>query len=351
MDYFKRVTAQTPTRFWINNVTREQASLAIEAGAYGCTQNPSYTYKMLTDAQEQQFVFEKLDKILAEEPDDNEAQVKLQRELVAGIAEIFLPMYERSHGKQGYVSIQGDPFREDTDSIVRYAEYNASASPNIMAKIPVTKDGLDAIEYVARKGIAINATEVMSVRQALDVCERYVHATKDMAAPAPIYFSHITGILDEYLRNTVKAQGIDISPDVLWQAGIAAAKKTYWMVKEKNYPVGFIGGGARGLHHFTEMVGADASITINWAGTADALLAQDMPVVQRFLAPTPYSVIDELTEKLPDFRKAYYANAISADEYEDFGPVVLFRSSFEKAWSSALDIIRQRRSDLSTGQK
>ena len=35
--YFHRVHAQTPTRFWINNVTREQAHLAIEAGAVGCT--------------------------------------------------------------------------------------------------------------------------------------------------------------------------------------------------------------------------------------------------------------------------------------------------------------------------
>ena len=142
MDYFKRVSAQTPTRFWINNVTREQAHLAIDAGAVGCTQNPSYTYKMLTDEQERPYVYEKLDRIIGLEADDNEAQVMLQRELVAGIADIFMPMYESSHGRQGYVSIQGDPFREDVSNIVRYAEFNAGASPNIMAKIPVTKEAL-----------------------------------------------------------------------------------------------------------------------------------------------------------------------------------------------------------------
>lgn len=346
MDYFKRVSAQTPTRFWINNVTREQAHLAIDAGAVGCTQNPSYTYKMLTDEQERPYVYEKLDRIIGLEADDNEAQVMLQRELVAGIADIFMPMYERSHGRQGYVSIQGDPFREDVSNIVRYAEFNAGASPNIMAKIPVTKEGLEAIEHVARQGIAINATEVMAVKQAIDVCECYVRATRDMANPAPIYFSHITGILDEYMQKTVKAEGIAVSPDALWQAGMSVAKKVYWMVKERNYPVGFIGGGARGLHHFTEMVGADAAITINWSGTADALIQQDAPVVQRFLAPTPYSVVDELTEKLEDYRKAYYLNAISSEEYEEFGPVVLFRESFEKAWTSALQIIGSRRREL-----
>jgi len=345
-DYFKRVQEQTATRFWINNVTREQARMAIEAGAVGCTQNPAYTYKMLTNKEEKEHVYMIMDEIIRSESDDNDVQVKLQRQLVAGIAEVFMPIYEESFGKNGYVSIQGDPFREDTESIIRYAEYNAAASPNIMAKIPVTKEGLEAIEYVASKGIAINATEVMAVKQALDVCRVYEKATKGMKNPAPIYFSHITGIYDEYLQKLVKEQGIDISPDVLWQAGMSIAKKVYWMVKEKNYPVGFIGGGARGLHHFTEMVGADAAVTINWVGTADKLIEQDQPVVQRFLAPTPHSVVDELAEKIDDYRRGYFVNAITAEEYEDFGPVVLFRSSFEKAWSSALDIIRQRRAEI-----
>lgn len=346
MDYFKRVEAQTPTRFWINNVTREQAHLAIDAGAVGCTQNPSYTYKMLTHPSEKDHAFAKLDGILKTEKDDNKVLVRLQRALVADVAEIFLPMFEESKGLKGYVSIQGDPFHEDVENIVRMAEYNASAAPNIMAKIPVTKEGLEAIAYVARKGIAINATEVMAVKQALDVCETYVKATRDMQKPAPIYFSHITGIYDEYLQKTVKEQGVDISPDVLWQAGMSIAKKVYHMVKEKKYPVGFIGGGARGLHHFTEMVGADAAVTINWEGTADRLIEQDSPVVQRFNMPTPDSVIDELCEKIPDYRRGYFVNAITAEEYEDFGPVVLFRSSFEKAWKNARVIIAERRTEI-----
>ena len=46
-DYFIRVSKQTPTKFWINNVTLNQADLALEAGAVGCTQNPAYTWKIL----------------------------------------------------------------------------------------------------------------------------------------------------------------------------------------------------------------------------------------------------------------------------------------------------------------
>lgn len=332
--YFHRVTAQTPTRFWINNVTREEAQLAIDEGAVGCTQNPSYVWKMLSHETESGYATDLLKEIL-EKGGEIDPQVQLQRTLVGNVAKIFLPMYEQTNGKWGYVSIQGDPFKEDTESIIKFAEYNREAGPNIMAKIPVTEEGLKAIEYCAAKRIPINATEVMAVRQALDVCEVYEKATKGMKDPAPIYFSHITGIYDEYLKKYAADIHADVTPDALWQAGMIIAKKVYALVKEKRYPVGFIGGGARGLHHFTEMVGAEACITINWKGTAEDLIKQDPPVVQRFQTPVPASVVDALNENLPDFKRGYEINGITPPEYEDFGPVVLFRKSFEEAWTNA----------------
>lgn len=334
-DYFKRVATLTPTKFWINNVTEEEAYLAIEHGAVGCTQNPAYVYKMMQQPSQK----EKIDKLIMKYKEDGlsvtDIEVAIQRDLVKAIAEIFMPIYEATNGKFGYVSIQGDPFHEDVDTIVKYAEYNHEAAPNIMAKVPVTPDGLKAIAYLLQKGIAINATEVMSVSQALDVCKVYKEATKHMAKKPVIYYSHISGILDEYLVGVVKDNHIDIDKDILWQAGIAAAKKTYHMTKDLYPEVGFIGGGARGLHHFSEMIGADASITINWKGTADKLLEQDLPVVNVFDRETPHYVVDELVGKIPDFRKAYFTHALSAEDYEEFGPVVLFRKSFEDAWKGA----------------
>ncbi len=342
-DYFIRVQKATQTRFWINNVTRKEADMAIEAGAVGCTQNPSYVWKMLNDPDESEYAGKILSDIMSKEKDDGEALVVLQRELIGGVAKHFMPLYEKSHGRQGYVSIQGNPIQEDTESILRFARYNRKAGPNIMIKIPVTEDGLKAIGVLASEGVPINATECMAVRQVLDVCDTYVEATKDLESPAPLYFSLITGIYDEYLQKYVAKNNVDINKDALWQAGISVAKKVHALVKERNYPCGFIGGGARGLHHFTEMVGADASITINWKGTADKLIEADLPVVSRFLQPTPYSVDDELIEKLPDHRKAYFINAIEPHEYEEFGPVELFRSSFVSAWKNALEYIHSKR--------
>ena len=76
------------------------------------------------------------------------------------------------------------------------------------------------------------------------------------------------------------------------------------------------------------------------------LIEQDPPVVQRFLLPTPESVTDELIEKIEDYRRAYILNAIRPEEYENFGPVELFRSIFEKSWGSTLEFIKNRRTSL-----
>lgn len=346
LSYFQRVSMYTPTRFWINNTTREEAAKAISAGATGCTHNPSYTWKMISNANEKQYVDEKLKDILKKEKDADNALIALQRELVLGIARSFYPMYEASCGKYGYVSIQGDPFHEDAQTIIECARYNCSVAPNIMAKIPVTTDGLKAIGVLAAEGVPINATEVMAVRQAMDVCEVYAEAVRDLKNPAPILYSHITGIYDEYLQSYVEKNKIDISGDVMRHAGISIAKKTYRLTKAKYPQVGFIGGGARSLHHFSDMVGADAVVTINWVGTADKLIDQNLPVIESFNLQTPLWAEDELLEKLPDYRKGYQINAISAHEYEDFGPVVLFRSKFEDDWKDALEYINKRMREL-----
>jgi transaldolase len=99
------------------------------------------------------------------------------------------------------------------------------------------------------------------------------------------YMSHIAGIYDDHLQNYVKEHDVHISPDVLHQAGLAVARKVYKMMIERDYPCVFIGGGARGLHHFTEMVGGKVCITINWEGTADQLIEQDPPVMYRLVQP------------------------------------------------------------------
>jgi transaldolase len=82
-------------------------------------------------------------------------------------------------------------------------------------------------------------------------------------------------------------------------------------------------------------------ITINWVGTADKLLEQNPPVVYRLFNSVQQYVIDELMEKLPDVKKGYLEVGLTVEEFEDFGPVQLFKSAFTKSWGRVLSILRR----------
>jgi len=343
-DYFQRVEKLTPTKMWINNVTPKEAEMAIAAGAKGCTQNPSYTWKMLNHPEEKENAKKVLLETMAESKDANEVVCIFQRKLIAKAARVFMPLYKKTNGEHGYVSIQGDPIHEENpDVIVKEARLNRELSPNIMIKIPATKAGLKAMNVLIEENTSLNATEVMGVSQAIEICEMYKKITLKTKTKPVMYLSLITGIFDEWLQKEVEKQGIEISSDILYQAGLVIAKKVYNVMHDRGYELGFIGGGVRGLQHFTEMVGGDVCITMNWKGHADKLLELGQPVVSRLFNPVQDKVLDTLIEKVPGFRKAYMENGLNIEEYEDYGPVVFFRDSFVSAWKNVIEEVNNLR--------
>jgi transaldolase len=89
------------------------------------------------------------------------------------------------------------------------------------------------------------------------------------------------------------------------------------------------------------MIGGDCVVTINWRGTADVLLKEDPPVVWRLFNPVPEHVIKELSAKLPDYRRGYVEKGLEVQEYEEFGPVELFRSGFVGSWKRVLELVAE----------
>lgn len=342
--YFLRVHDQSPTQFWINNPTRGQADLAIANGAVGCTANPSYSQKMIDHPVEGEYAMALLREAVAETEDEYRAAEVFQQKLVLPIAEKFLPLHLKNPSRDGFVSIQGDPIDdENVEGIIRQSRENRALAPNIVCKVPCTGPGLKAMETLFAENIPVNATEIFGVSQMIALCETYERVAKETGNRPVLFMSHIAGIYDDHFKAYVEQEKVDISPDVLWQAGLAVARKVYAIMKERGYSAIFIGGGARGLHHFTEMVGGDCVVTINWEGTADKLIESDPPVVYRLFNPVPQYVIDELMEKLPTFRQGYLEDGLSVEEFEGFPPVQLFRSAFVKSWNRVLDLARGMR--------
>lgn len=342
--YFYRVAQETNTRMWVNNPTNQEVEEAIAAGGVSCTTNPAFCARLIAD--EPEYIRRIVDGMVKVVSSDDVAAERVYQKASSWIVEQFLPLYEASGGTQGFVTIQGSPYcDEDTDYIVKEALRHRKVGKNVLAKIPAHEAGIPAIGALVERNVPVCATEIFSVDQAIRVGETYQQAAKKSGNHPPFYVTNITGWFDKYVAGYVKQEQIHIAPEVLIQAGWAVAHEQYRIYKERGYQGIMLGGGALETHHFTEMVGGDMHVTLNW-NIAQKLIDADGPVVPRLNMPAPKEVVEELSEKLPAFRQGFCEGGLSVEEFKDFGPLVLFRNMFLQGYSRLMQEIGARRAAL-----
>jgi transaldolase len=94
-------------------------------------------------------------------------------------ADVFRPVFDSTNGADGFVSLEVSPeTARDTDRSVIEARrlWNAVDRPNVMIKIPGTREGWPAIERCLAEGININITLLFSVEHYGAVAEAYLRA-------------------------------------------------------------------------------------------------------------------------------------------------------------------------------
>ncbi|MHB1133444.1 MAG: transaldolase family protein [Chloroflexota bacterium] len=339
--YFHRIAAETETRFWINLPTGQETADAIAAGTVSCTTNPTYGARLL-DA-ESEFINPIIDEVAGAARDVDEATEQVFARSVERLVAAFRPLYRASGGTAGFVTVQGDPRRdEDADFIVAEALRYRRLGENVMAKIPCHEAGLAAIAALVERNVPICATEVFGVDQAVAVSETYAQAAASSGYRPPLFVTHITGILDLYLSRYVEREKVEIAPTRLRLAGWAVAHEQYRVMTVRQLPGTMLGGGALTNEDFTEMVGGDMHVTLNWS-IVESLLAADGPVVSRLNEPVPMAVVDELSEKLPAFREAYHEGSLTVPRFRDYGPLILFRDMFIAGYQRLVDAVQARR--------
>src|SRR5690242_6169400 len=102
---------------------------------------------------------------------------ELMVEDIQAAADTFRPVYDKTKGKDGFVSIEVSPtVANNTRSTIRWAEdlRDRCHRPNVMVKIPATKEGLPAIQDQIAKGHNINVTLIFSVDRYSEVVDAYL---------------------------------------------------------------------------------------------------------------------------------------------------------------------------------
>jgi transaldolase len=173
---------------WVDNLSRETiqggelARLIEEDAVVGVTSNPSIFQKALAsgDAYDEQL------RACADEGlDEQETFIRLAQKDVSDACDLMLPVWERTGGVDGYVSIEVDPTlayqTEATyDQSVRF--HNEIDKPNLMVKIPATRPGLPAIEDMIAAGKSINVTLIFSLQRYKEVVEAHLRGLERLVA-------------------------------------------------------------------------------------------------------------------------------------------------------------------------
>src|SRR5512138_1523269 len=156
---------------------------------------------------------------------------QLAIEDIRAACDLFSPLYEESHGGDGYVSIEVSPDRaHDTEATAAQVEqlWARVRRPNLMVKIPATKEGIPAIRKSIAAGINVNVTLIFSLKRYAEVMEAYLSGLEDRAAAGhPI--DHIASVASFFVSRVdtkIDPRLPDGSP-LRGKAAIANAKFAY----------------------------------------------------------------------------------------------------------------------------
>jgi transaldolase len=341
--YFHEVHARFGTEFWVNNPSLPEINLGLDNGAVGIASNPRYVATLLKS--EPDFVHKIIDEVLGKKHKNDNQHLAMQviQKVVSRPLRMFQTRYRESRGRYGHVAIQGNPYtNDDLALLLREAETFHELGENIIIKLPATATGVQALEELTARGWSTIATMSFSVPQYVCMAEAHRRGLERTKQRPRCLITILPGMFDEYLAEDAARRGVNISSDVLGQAGLTAARAAYNIYRQRKYEAIIISGGARSPYHWTELAGGAMAITLS-GKLARTLLADSPPVVSRVQASAPGEVVEELREKFPDFIRACDENSMVSEEFRSYGPVVRFQNSLTEGIDTIVKEIQLRR--------
>jgi transaldolase len=341
-----QMTQSTPTCLWNDSASVRELAYSIEHGAAGATCNPVIVLEVLK--KEIDDWKGRIRSLINERPNATEDEIawQLVREVSLRAAALLKSIFDQQHGKNGRLSIQTDPrlFR-NTRAIVEQATEFSQLAPNMIVKIPVTQGGIPAIEETTYRGISINATVCFTVPQCIAVAEaverglkRREQEGKEIATMGPVC-TIMVGRLDDWLKVLLAKGTASIDPGLLEWAGVAVFKKAYRIFRERGYRLRLLSAAFRNHMHWSEFIGGNVVISPPHAWQV-RFNASDIEVRSRIDEPVEDMVVEELSAKFLDFRRAYGENGLSVEEFDTFGPTRRTLRQFISACHDLDELVR-----------
>ena len=216
---------------WLDNITRDLLDSGTlkhyidELSLTGLTSNPTiFNHAIKNSPAYDASIEEKFD----EGKSSEELFFELALEDLTRAADLFRPIYYRTNGVDGWVSLEVSPLLayDTARSLISAKDLHARAQrPNLLVKIPGTKEGLPAIEEAIFSGIPINVTLLFSTEHYLAAAEAFLRGIeRRMEAGLRPNIGSVASVFVSRWDAAVSGQ---IPGELENKLGIAIAKRTY----------------------------------------------------------------------------------------------------------------------------
>ena len=279
---------------WLDTLSRELldsgtfATLVADYAVTGATSNPTIFAKAITGSDRYD---DQLRAAVASGVDDpQELFFTLALDDVGRAADLLLPTYQASEGRDGFVSFECTPdLADDTAATIEQAMqlWTRLARPNVMVKVPATEAGVPAIEELTARGVNVNITLLFSVARYEQVIDAYLAGLERRVA-AGQRVDAIASVASFFVsRIDAKADAL-LGPgsDLRGRVAIANAQRAYARYHDR-----FSGERWHALHR----AGASPQRPL-WAstGTKDPAYS-DVLYVENLIAPDVINTMPEAT--------------------------------------------------------
>lgn len=344
-----QLTGEAGTDFWNDSCSVKELSEAVAQGAVGATSNPVIVFNVIKQETEQWQPV--LDQLIAIHKEDSEDEIawKLIEHIACKAAKVLEPVYERTGGRKGRLSLQVNPkFYRSASKMIEHARHLSSIAPNLAIKLPCTAEGLAAIEEVTASGVCVNVTVSFSLPQAIAAAETIERGLKRAAASGidtsrmNPYVTIMVGRLDDQLKRvTAKDSATTIDPGYLEWAGVAVFKKAHRIFQERKYRGTLLSAAYRNHMHWSEFLGGNVVVSMpyEWWNRFNASAVEVRPRIE---VPVRQEIIDELYARFVDFRRAYDEDGMKPEEFVHFGATIHTLNQFIGGYSSLLELVRAR---------
>ncbi len=229
---------------WLDDLSRpmikegELQSLLDEKYVVGVTTNPTIFAAALAEGEA---YTDQIKQLASEGADVDKTVFTITTQDVRDACDILHPVYQRTGGVDGRVSIEVDPgMAADDDATVEMAQrlWDEIERPNLFIKIPATVEGLSAISQTLAKGISVNVTLIFSLDRYRGVMNAFLTGLEQarqheidlstIQSVASFFVSRVDAEIDKRLEEI----DTDEARDLRGKAGIANARLAYQAFEE-----------------------------------------------------------------------------------------------------------------------